>query len=61
MYSICHSFKKDVAKVQKWFHVFNERETQNEINIKSLLPDANLLSKIMNMYKLLNANKYSNL
>jgi hypothetical protein len=38
-----HSFKKNIAKVQKCFHVFNERETKNQINIKSLLFDANLL------------------
>jgi hypothetical protein len=28
------SFKKDIAKAQKCFHVFNERETQNQINTK---------------------------
>jgi len=40
-----HSFKKDIAKVQKCFHVFNEREIQNQINIKSLLLDANSFPK----------------
>ncbi len=39
-----HSFKKNIAKVQKCFHIFNERETQNQINIKSFLLDANFLS-----------------
>jgi hypothetical protein len=39
-----HSFKKYIAKVQKYFHVLNERKTQNQINIKSFLLDANLLS-----------------
>jgi hypothetical protein len=39
-----HNFKKDIAKRQKCFHASNERETQNQNNIKSLLLDANLLS-----------------
>jgi hypothetical protein len=38
-----HSFKKNIVEVQKCFHVFNDRETQNQIN-KSFLFDANLLS-----------------
>jgi hypothetical protein len=32
------------AEVQKCFHDFNEKETQNQNNIKSLLLDANFLS-----------------
>jgi len=33
-----------LLKYQKCFHVFNEKETQKQINIKSLLLDANLFS-----------------
>jgi uncharacterized metal-binding protein len=39
-----HSFKKKIAERQKRFHVFNERKTQNQNNIKSFLLDANILS-----------------
>jgi hypothetical protein len=39
-----HSFKKGIVEVQKCFHVFNEKETQNQIHIKKILLDANLLS-----------------
>jgi hypothetical protein len=39
-----HSFKKDIVELQKCFHVFNEKETQNQIHIKKILLDANLLS-----------------
>jgi hypothetical protein len=42
-----HSFKKDIVEVQFSFHVFNERETQNQINIKSFIFDANLLFLIL--------------
>ncbi len=39
-----HNFKKDIDDRQKCFHPFNERKTQNQNNIKSLLLDANHLS-----------------
>jgi hypothetical protein len=61
LFTILKSTCIQFAEVQKCFHNFNEKKTQNQNNIKSLLLDANFLFLLLNRYKLLNANRYSNL